>query len=273
MSVYWIYDLPTWQFAVGTILFFTVVSVGGLALTRKRIYSRYRISEGSNETVNGFFAGVGVIYGLLVGLVAVAAWDNYQSVDSIASKESAAIAALYRDISTLEQPAKGQLQGHLHDYLNFVIQVAWPAHKQGEKPRQGGRVLSNFHAVLASYHPRNIEQQILQAEALTAFNKLIEVRRERLAAIDTGIPAVFWLAILGGTFATIFIAYFFHVSSRQLHLILTGTFSSFVGCVVFLIAAVDNPFRGEVSVSSEAYTQLEATLNDLDPTAQQSPVP
>jgi cation transport regulator ChaB len=273
MSFYWIYDLPTWKFGLGTILLFILISAGGLSLTRTRIYNKFRISEGTNETVNGFFAGIGVIYGLLVGLVAVAAWDNYQSVDAIAGQESASIAALYRDISTLEQPAKGQLQGHLRDYLNFVINVAWPAHKHGERPRDGSRMLSRFHAVLAVYHPRNVEQQTLQAEALTAFNKLIEARRARLAAIDTGIPAVFWFAILGGTFATIFIAYFFHVSSRRLHLLLTGTFGGFVGCVVFLVAAVDNPFRGEVSISSEAYVQLANTLSDLDPSAQQSPVP
>lgn len=273
MSFYWIYDIPTWQFGLGTIFLFILVSSGGLALTRTKIYNKFRISDASNETINGFFAGIGVIYGLLVGLVAVAAWDNYESVDTIASKESASIAALYRDISTLEQPAKGQLQGHLKDYLNFVIEVAWPSHKHGERPREGGRMLSRFHAILASYHPRNVEQQTLQAEALTAFNKLIEARRARLAAIDTGIPAVFWIAIFGGTFATIFIGYFFHLSSRRLHLLMIGTFGGFVGCIVFLVAAVDNPFRGAVSVSSEAYTQLAATLSDLDPAAQQSPVP
>jgi hypothetical protein len=273
MDFYWIYDLPTWEFGLGTTLLFTLISVGGLALTRTRIYSKFRLSEGTNEAVNGYFAGVGVIYGLLVGLVAVAAWDNYQSVDAIASKESASIAALYRDISTLEEPTKGQLQGHLKDYLHFVINVAWPAHKRGEHPREGGRTLSRFHAVLARYHPRSIEQQTLQAEALTAFNKLIEARRARLAAVDSGIPGVFWLIILGGTFTTIFIAYFFHVSSRLFHLMMTGTFGGFVGCVVFLVAAVDNPFRGQVSVSSDAYVQLEATLSDLDPAAQQSPVP
>ena len=273
MSFYWIYDLPTWAFGLGTTLLFILISVSGLALVRTKIYSKFRLSEGTNETVNGFFAGVGVIYGLLVGLVAVAAWDNYQSVDAIASKESAAIAALYRDISTLEQPAKKELQRHLADYLHFVIHVAWPAHKQGERPREGSRMLSRFHAALARYHPRNIEQQTLQAEALTAFNKLIEARRARLAAVDTGIPGVFWLVILGGTFTTIFIAYFFHVSSRLFHLILTGTFGGFVGCVVFLVAAVDNPFRGQVSVSADAYIQLEDSLSDLDPSALESPAP
>jgi hypothetical protein len=273
MSLYWIYDIPTWQFGLVTVLLFLMISAGGLALSRTLIYNRFRISDGTNETVNGIFAGIGVIYGLLVGLVAVAAWDNYQSVDSIASKEAACVAALYRDVSTIEQPTKGVLQNHLKDYLDFLINVAWPAHKKGESPREGGRILSKFHAALAVYHPKSSEQETLQAEALTAFNRLIEARRARLAAIDTGIPAVFWAAILGGTFTTIFISYFFHVSSRRLHLLLVGTFGGFVGCVVFLVAAVDNPFRGEVSVSSAAYESLYKSLSDLDPAVQNAPVP
>lgn len=269
MTFYWIYDLQPWILGSGMVLIFMLFSVAGLALTRKTIYNRFRISEGTNETINGVFAGVGVIYGLLVGLVAVAAWDNYQSADAITSKESANVAALYRDVSALSQPTKGQLQYHLKSYLNYVIKVAWPAHKRGESPRQGTKILSKFHAVLATYHPRNIEQTTLQAEALTAFNKLIEARRARLDAINTAIPDVFWVTMVAGTFITIFISYFFHVSSRHLHLLLVAIFSGFVGCVLFLIAAVDNPFRGQVSVSSGAYELLYSTLDALDPDLQE----
>jgi len=43
--------------------------------------------------------------------------------------------------------------------------------------------------------------------------------------------------------------------------------------VVFLVAAVDNPFRGQVSVSADAYVQLEDSLSDLDPSALESPAP
>lgn len=268
MSLYWIYDIPTWQLGTGIVLLSIMVSVLGLMLTRRAIYNRFRISEGTNETINGMFAGAGVIYGLLVGLVAVAAWDNYQGVDTIASMESAAIAGLYRDVSALSQPAKGELQHHLKNYLAYVIKVAWPGHKRGEAPNAGTKFLSKFHAALATYHPRNIEQTTLQAEALTAFNKLIETRRSRLAAINTGIPPVFWITMIAGTLVTIFISYFFHVSSRQLHLLLVAIFGGFVGCVLFLVAAVDNPFRGQVSISSEAYEQLFSSLDSLDPALQ-----
>lgn len=264
----WLFDIPSLEFGLGSITLFASLSAGGLAVSRRWIYQRFELSESSNETINGFFAGVGVIYGLLVGLVAVAAWDNYKSVDEIASRESAAIAALYRDVSTLEGPTKAELQGPLEDYLHYVIEVAWPGHQRGKTPRGGSQILSHFHSVLAHYHPTSPEQEALHREALAAFNKLVEVRRTRLAAINSGIPDVFWVAILGGTLATILIAYFFHLASAALHIGLVGIFGGFVGCLIFLIFAVDRPFRGEVSVQPDAYLLLLDTLKDLDPEAQ-----
>lgn len=261
----WIYDIPTFELGIGTITIFACLSAAGLALTRRWIYRRFSLSESSNETINGFFAGVGVIYGLLVGLVAVASWDNFKNVDDISSRESSAIAALYQDISTLDQPAKGQLQGYLEQYLRYVIEVAWPGHQRGESPRGGGKMLSSFHAVLATYHPLSLEQEILQREALSAFNRLIEARSLRLASIDSGIPGVFWVALLGGTLATILIAYFFHLSSAALHIGLVSVFGGFVGCLIFLIFAIDQPFRGQLSVQPDAYLHLHAILEDLDP--------
>lgn len=261
----WIYDIPTLELGIGTITVFASLSAGGLALSRRWIYRRFNLSESSNETINGFFAGVGVIYGLLVGLVAVASWDNFKNVDDISSRESSAIAALYQDISTLNEPAKAQLQGYLGNYLRYILDVAWPGHQRGESPRGGSRMLSSFHAILASYHPVSLEQETLQREALAAFNRLIEARSTRLASINSGIPGVFWVALFGGTFATIGIAYFFHLSSAALHIGLVSVFGGFVGCLIFLIFAVDQPFRGQLTVQPDAYLHLLNTLDDLDP--------
>ena len=84
--MYWIYDIPVWLLGTCTIMLFITVSLLGLVVSRKWIYSKMHLSNESNEVINGYFAGVGVLYGLLLGLVAVAAWGNYENVDDIASK-------------------------------------------------------------------------------------------------------------------------------------------------------------------------------------------
>jgi len=46
----------------------------------------------------------------------------------------------------------------------------------------------------------------------------------------------------------------------HVHLILGGIFSLFLGMMIFLIAAMDHPFRGEVSVSPDAFQSIYNSL-------------
>jgi hypothetical protein len=262
--MYWIYDIQTWQLGILSVATFLGVAITGLLLSRTWIYQKFRLSNDTNEAVNGIVAGAGVLYGLLVGLVAVAAWESYAEVDNLASKEAAAVAALYMDISTLQEPEKTKLQQDMKNYLIYVIDVAWPAHHAGKGPTGNTRILSGFLGTLSDYHAKSDEQRIFLSEVFTAYNKLIEARRMRLASVDTGVPYVFWVVIIVGGILSIFLTYFFHLSSLNTHAALTGTFSIFVGLMVFLIASVDNPFRGDVGVKSDAYVSTLNSLNNMD---------
>jgi hypothetical protein len=265
INFYWIYDIPTWQLGILAVASFTIPSVLCLALTRRWIYRTFHVCSDIDESVNGFFAGVGVLLGLLMGLVAVAAWENYDAVDDVVAKEAAQVAAIYRDISTLESSKKHELQADLRDYLTYVIDVAWPGHRMGQVPSGGSVILTKFLHHLTQYRAKTPEQQIFLAEIFAAYNKLIDVRRVRMSLVNSGLPSVFWITILAGSFFTILVTYFFHIPYLRTHLVLSGIFSAFLGFMIFLLAAVDNPFRGDVSVSSEPYQQLLNTLDLLDP--------
>jgi hypothetical protein len=263
--MYWIYDIPTWLFGLLTISTFVLVAFLGLIVSRRWAGRIFRLSDETNEAVNGFFAGVGVMYSLLLGLVAVAAWQNYDSASATVNKEAELTAALYRDVCAFPEAERHELQNRLERYLHFVIDVAFPAHRRGEVPTGGTRILSDFQSVLTAYQPATANQQIMLAEAFAAFNRVVEARRMRMDSVNTGIPSVFWIVILAGAILSIMLTYMFHLPSLKTHLLLTGIFSLFLGLVIFLIAALDNPFRGEMGVSPEAYASVLKGLKDLDP--------
>ncbi|MEY2700766.1 MAG: hypothetical protein RIQ52_1521 [Pseudomonadota bacterium] len=265
MDILALYELSAWLQAAIIISLTTLISVAGLLLMRKRLSSSMRISNDSNEGVNGFFAGVGVFYGLLLGLVAVATWDAYEGVSNLVSKEASEIASLYRDVSSFPQPEKSQMQAYLREYLVYVIEEAWPAHQQGIRPGGGTRIMTLFQGVLTSFHPVSLEQQALQAEAMRAFNQLVEATRLRVDAVDSGLPPILWIVVLVGAILSIFMTYFFHFSDITLHLVLTGIMGIFIGLMFFLIFAIDNPFRGDQGVSSESYLLILNDLDNLDP--------
>lgn len=262
---YRIYDIPNWLFGLITISTFVLVAALGLIVSRRWTARIFRLSEGTNSTVNGFLAAVGVMYSLLAGLVAVATWQNQEAATATASKEAELIFVLYRDVCAFPEPQRHELQDRLKQYLHFVIDVAFPAHRRGETANGGTRILSDFQGILTAYQPATANQQIMLSEAFTAFNKVVEARRMRINAVDAGIPSVFWTVIMAGAVFSIMLTYMFCLPSLKTHLFFTGIFSLFLGFVIFLIAALDNPFRGDIGVSPAVYVSALEGLKDLDP--------
>jgi hypothetical protein len=263
--MYWIYDIPTWALGLLIIGPILLVSSTVLILCRTWIYRHFRLSNDTNDGINGFFSAMGMLYGLLLGLVAVSSWQNLEYVDGLANKEATAIAQLYRDVSTLDESAKTKLHQDLKDYLNFVINVAWPAHKLGKVPSGGTVILTRFLARLSTYHTDNVEQQVYLAEVFTAYNRLIEDRRLRMHAVaDTGIGPIIWTVILVGGGLTLSGSFLIHLPTLKGHLFMNSLFSILLGLMIFLLAAIDQPFRGEMGVSPSAYITTLAVLKDLE---------
>jgi hypothetical protein len=263
--MFWIYEIPTWLLCfliIGPILLFSTTV---LILRRTWIYHRFRLSDDTNDGINGYFSAMGVLYGLLLGLIAVSSWENLEYVGTLANKEATSVAQLYRDVSTLDQPAKTKLHQELEDYLNYVINVAWPAHKLGKVPTGGSVILTRFLATLSTYHTRNVEQQVFLAEVITAYNKLIEDRRLRMHAVDdTGIDSITWIVILVGGGLTLIGSFFIHLPTLGGHLFMNSLFSILLGLMIFMLVAIDQPFRSELGITPIAYINTLAGLKDLD---------
>lgn len=273
-TIFLIYDLPTWVFGLLSLVSFAMAACGGLALTRGYIRKHIQLGTDTNDTVNAYFAGIGVFYGLLLGLIAVATWQSYDDSSGLIAKEAAKVGVLYRMSSSYPQPYKGILQTHLLNYATSVVENDWPAQQRGRILTSGTAILTKFQKTLMSIEPVPGTQTILHAETLRCFNNLIEARRLRLDAVTGGLPGVLWSVMLIGGLLSIFVTYFFHVESYKLHQILTGTLGMFIGMMVFLTAVVDNPYRGEVSVTPESYVLIiKDTMAGDSPPVYDNPPP
>src|SRR5215469_5056229 len=137
MSMYWIYDLPNWQLGLGTVGTFVVVGLAGLVISRPLVGRLLDRSGRHNDVVSYFFSGIGVFYGLALGLIAVATWGNFTDIVNLVTKEAAALAALYRDLDVYPQPTRTALEDALRDYTRFVVEKDWPAHREGSVLPEG----------------------------------------------------------------------------------------------------------------------------------------
>jgi hypothetical protein len=95
---------------------------------------------------------------------------------------------------------------------------------------------------------------------LHQFNSFVEVRRDRLHHVTTGLPAPLWCVVGVGAVLGIVLTWFFAIDRLSVHLAMAGILSLLTGLVVFLIAAMDHPYRGEVHVSPEAFEIVQRSL-------------
>jgi hypothetical protein len=264
MTMYWIYDIPNWTLFVLIVTTFVALSLAGLFATRPLVRLLFGPTTHYNDLVSYFFAGIGVFYGLALGLIAVATWENYTDIDGVVGTEAAAVGSFYRDLDGYPQPLRGRLEGLMRDYIRLVIEREWPAHKKGIALEDGDTLLDQLQDEVMNFEPTKEREKILQAEVLRSLDTVQEQRRLRLQAVPTGLPAALWSVVLIGAVLNIVLTYLFWVENLSVHAMLVSILAIFIALLIFLTAAMDNPFRGEFSVSADPYqTVLDNVMNRL----------
>jgi Protein of unknown function (DUF4239) len=232
-------------------------AIGGLLVVRRTVLPRLQIRIEDSEFSGSMLQAVMVFYGLAVALIAVNVFETYSDVSAIVSQEASELSALYRDASSYPEPTRQLLQTELRDYARYVIDTAWPAQRTGEVALHGIAMLNRFQATMTSFDPSTEGQRALHAEALRAYNQLIEARSMRIdAAASTGLPGVLWVVVLLGAAIGLSVTFFFKVEDVRLHAVMVALLAAFIGLVIFMILAFDRPFRGDLGLQPDAYEQV-----------------
>ena len=259
MNLYWVYDLPTWLFAGLTIAVAVAIGVSGSYATRKWV-RRVHVHEHSHNDIVGFFLGaVAVLYGITLGLVAVGTWETYSDVDTKVDQEAGAVAALYRDLSSFPDPERAELLEDLREYTRKSI-AGWALQRRGIVPQNAAGAINTLQTHLARFEPGTEGQKTLRADADREFTRIVELRRTRLKSVTAGLPVALWYVLLVGAFLSIALTWFFDMRSMSMHFWMTVIFSSTLGLMIFLLAALDCPFRGELSIGPEALEMVNEQL-------------
>lgn len=257
--MYWIYSLPNWLFALLTILLFVAFSLVGLLISRKRI-RRMHVIRSYNDIVGFYLATVTVLYGVTLGLLAIGAWTTYTETEAKVAREAAALASLYRGVSSLPEPARSTLRADLRNYVQRVIYVGWPEQQRGIPPVDNRAALDQLQKDFQTLEPATEHQSILQAEISRRFDLLEESRSLRLDSVNEGLPAPLWALILVGGIICVVNTWFFHMENLRMHIWMTLLFTTLLGLMVYMVAALDNPYRGSISVSPDPLVRVYSQM-------------
>lgn len=248
----WLYDIPTMLLAASFAAVFVGCTWLGIVFVRPFLRLLLRRQTGVNDLVGYVLSSHCAFFGLLLGLLAVAAYQNLSDVERTVNREAGFLRAIYRSVTSYPEPVRSQVLPLIREYTRFVIEDAWPKQQRGVITADGVSRMNAIQEKLFAFEPATKGQEIFHTQTIAQFAAMAEVRRARVQSVDTGIPPLMWYVVLVGSLITILLLWMLDMKLIP-HLLLSGMLTFFLSAVICLIFVMDRPFRGEISVGPDAY--------------------
>jgi Na+/proline symporter len=263
MITNWLYNNPSWL--VGAVIVGGTVLVSCLGLLVFHRLVDHNVRREHNDMVGATMGVVGTVAALLLAFIGVVTWQTFTDAEAIADTEAGAVGNLYFDSYGVPEDVREPIRNDIKNYLHIVIDQEWPKQEQGKLDHSatlaGLDELIQINRELAAFNPQNLGEANIHAEMFKMLNALFVARRNRLQAADGHVPPVVWAIILLGTTVTIVYTYFFGPRSLAMHVALTALVAASLALVVLLIALMDYPFRGQVSIDTGSYEIVRSLIN------------
>jgi hypothetical protein len=218
----------------------------------------------SNDVAGFIYAALGVIYAVLLALVVIAVWQEFQAADETVEQEANATAEIFWLAHQLPEPQGTHIQELCKSYAEEVVHKEWPLLEQGEMPSMTGErgtpsgwtIIDDIRASLQDFEPRTNAQEQLYAEGLDQIEELNDARRLRLVAAEEGVPGVLWSVLIFGGVAAVGFTYLFGLESTWAHRLMVVTLAAVIGLVLFTVGALGHPFEGGARIGTGAFNLI-----------------
>jgi hypothetical protein len=236
-----------------------LVALIGLELVQRLVPASLR--QPHNDVAGFIYAALGVIYAVLLALVVIAVWQQYQAASETVDQEANATAEIAWLAHRLPEPEGTHIQELCRSYAEEVVHKEWPLMEQGKAPSMtqergtpsGWTLIDDIRASLQDYEPRTEAEEQLYAKGLDLIEELNDARRVRLVAAEEGIPGVLWAVLIFGGITAIGFTYLFGMENTWAHRLMVMTLAAVIGLVLFTIGALEHPFSGGARIGTGAF--------------------
>ena len=227
-----------------------LLALAGFELVHRLVPASSR--QRHNEVAGFIYAALGVIYAVLLALVVISVWEEYQAAAETVEQEANATAEVFLLGYELPEPEGAHVQELAKSYAEEVVHKEWPLMASGEQPplkqeagtQTGWNRIDDLRATLRGFEPKTKAEEQLYAEGLDQVENLTNARRSRLIASEEGVPGILWSVLIFGGIAAVGFTYLFGLESTWAHRLMVVTLAAVIGLVLFTIGALGHPFAG-----------------------------
>ncbi len=250
----WLYNLPIWSIAL--VVFaatYVVAAVVYWVVTRLAVDARARAFKALSP---GMLPPLGIIFGLLVGFVAFQIWGDFGQAKLAVANEASALRSVVLLAANLSPEEEAQVRTLIGRHIEKCVSEDWPAMaKQSATLTVPPALVEALQRVLA-FAPANDGQRTAQREIVSALQNALDARRQRIVISQSTVNSVKWSGLLLAALVTLIAIAMVHSDNRLTCAIALTLFATSVALSVFLIAAHNRPFTGEISVGPELLKQV-----------------
>jgi Protein of unknown function (DUF4239) len=230
------------------------LAVGGLIFVQRTVPLSVRRQH--NDVAGFIYAVLGVVYAVLLGLMVVAVWEQWNAAIDRADQEASSLAEVFWVANKMPESEGHRIQELVRSYARVVVEEEWPRMREGKSSPKAWELLDEIRAAVQNVKPSTPAQQVLYEQGLERVHELADARRERLLDADQGLPAILWVVLIIGGIVVIGFTYLFGLQSTAIHLLMVAALALTIALVLFTVAELDFPFRGGIRVGPEAMEQV-----------------
>jgi hypothetical protein len=244
-----------------------LVALVGLAAVRQFVPREGLVKHAD---VSGYvYAVIGVLYGVILAQVVVAAWEEYRDARGVAADEAYAVLNLDRLSRSWPADVRGPIHEALVAYANEVIIVEWPAMEAGDYSMAPH---SNVGDQLWSVYDRIGQgpegDSAKYAASLDQLDQLDDARRSRYILGVMALPQTMTLTLLIGAAVTVGFAYLFAIENTWLHGVIVACLAVLVALLLLLAYQLETPYQGVDSIGPTAMQTVLDELRATEPEAE-----
>src|SRR5215210_1318476 len=263
---------------VFTVVFGVLVLIGaclaalaGLELVQRLVPAEKR--QEHNDVAGFLYAVIGVVYAVLLALLVIAVWEQYQKANETVESEANGVAEVAWLAHRLPEPERHVLQEDARSYAQEVVDTEWPLMEQGleggvQSLPEGWDLIDDMRGTLQDFEPSTAAEQELYAEGLDRISRFGDARRMRMVAAQEGIPGVLWVVLVFGGVVAVGFTYLFGLRNSWAHRLMVMSLTAVIALVLFTSVAMEHPFSVGASIEPESFELIlerfeSSKLSDL----------
>jgi hypothetical protein len=251
----WMTIISTWWVGASFVTISMLV-----AMVATTYVQRTKWFEGDDENVdivNITYPMIGAIYGVVLAFTIVLSWQNFGEAEQYTSSEATHLSQLWRNSQAFPCEEQKKIEQALLRYTRAVVDPCCDSlSSKGELSPVVNGAYQHIWRCYRAYTPGTDKEQIFYEVGLEQLNNVGIQRRYRTSSATAEISSVVWVFLCVGGMFTIVIPMLVRTRHPKMQIGLIGVMTFIITFSLWIIAALQYPYSGDVRVESDPFESL-----------------